>query len=77
MTPKPKNPALTISNPSGYKVLLCLGMLYLSILLCNIILTNRYVGIDQLYILGGTLTSPFTFILDDIVAEIYGYKITR
>jgi len=46
-------------------------------MICNAILTNRYIGIDAFYILGGTLTSPFIFLLDDIVAEIYGYKITR
>ena len=43
----------------------------------NAILTNRYVGYESFFVLGGTLTSPFIFILDDIIAEIYGYKITR
>ena len=46
-------------------------------MLCNAILTNRYVGFDKLFILGGTLTSPFIFILDDIIAEVYGYKISQ
>jgi uncharacterized integral membrane protein (TIGR00697 family) len=49
----------------------------MSIMLCNAILTNRYVGYDAFFILGGTFTSPFIFILDDIIAEIYGYKIAR
>ncbi len=52
-------------------------MVYMSIMICTAILTNRYVGTNTLFILEGTLTSPFIFILDDIVAEIYGYKITR
>lgn len=52
-------------------------MIYMSIMLCNAILTNRYVGTDLLFVLGGTLTSPLIFILDDIIAEIYGYKITQ
>lgn len=52
-------------------------MIYMSIMLCNAILTNRYIGTDALFVLGGTLTSPFVFILDDIIAEIYGYKITQ
>lgn len=34
-------------------------------------------GTDALFVLGGTFTSPLVFILDDIIAEIYGYKITR
>lgn len=66
-----------INNPSGYKFLITMCMIYMSIMLCNAILTNRYVGTDSFYILGGTLTSPFVFILDDIIAEIYGYKIAR
>ena len=70
-------PALTIDNPAGFKVLAFISMLYMSIMLCNAILTNNYIGTDSFFILGGTLTSPFIFILDDIVAEIYGYKITR
>jgi uncharacterized integral membrane protein (TIGR00697 family) len=49
----------------------------MSIMLCNAILTNRYVGTNTFFILGGTLTSPFVFILDDIIAEVYGYKIAR
>lgn len=72
-----QQPSLTITNPAGYKVLMLISMLYMSIMICNAILTNRYIGVDTFFILGGTLTSPFIFILDDIVAEIYGYKITR
>lgn len=64
-------------NNAGYKFLVILSMLYMSLMLFNAILTNRYIGTDWLFVLGGTLTSPFIFILDDIIAEIYGYKITR
>lgn len=66
-----------IDNPNGYKVLIFISMFYMSIMLCNAILTNRYIGSDTLFVLGGTFTSPLVFILDDIIAEIYGYKITR
>lgn len=52
-------------------------MVYMSIMLVNAILTNRYIGKDNLFVLGGTFTSPLVFILDDIIAEIYGYKIAR
>jgi len=65
------------NNLLGYKILILLSMIYMSIMLCNAVLTNRYVGSDELFILGGTLTSPFIFILDSIISEIYGYKITR
>ena|SRR3990167_2871685 len=79
-TPNLKNSGLSaaiLNNPAGYKVLILISMLYMSIMLCNAILTNRYIGVDSLFVLGGTFTSPFIFILDDIIAEIYGYKITR
>lgn len=70
-------PQTHIPQPERYNVLISISMLYMSIMLCNAILTNRYIGTDALFILGGSLTSPFVFILDDIIAEIYGYKITR
>ena len=46
-------------------------------MLCNAVLTNRYIGTDAFFVLGGTFTSPFIFIMDAVIAEIYGYKITR
>lgn len=69
--------AIVLENPSSYKILVTISMVYMSIMLCNAILTNRYIGTDALFVLGGTFTSPFVFVLDDIVAEIYGYKITK
>jgi queuosine precursor transporter len=64
-------------NPKGFKVLVIFSMLYMSIMLCNAILTNRYIGINTIFVLGGTFTSPFVFIMDDIIAEIYGYKVAQ
>ena len=66
-----------IENPYGYKVLIFISMFYMSIMLCNAVLTNRYIGSEALFVLGGTFTSPLVFILDDIIAEIYGYRITQ
>lgn len=67
----------SVLNYNGSIVLIYISMLYMSIMLCNAILTNRYIGTNSLFVLGGTFTSPFIFIIDDIIAEIYGYKITR
>lgn len=67
----------TIENAASYKVLIIISMFYMSIMLCNAILTNRYIGNDMLFVLGGSFTSPLIFLLDDIIAEIYGYKITQ
>lgn len=69
--------SMILDNPTGHKILILISMLYMSIMLYNAILTNRYIGMNTLFVLGGTFTSPFVFILDDIIAEIYGYKITQ
>lgn len=66
-----------IENAVAYNVLIIISMFYMSIMLCNAILTNRYIGTDAFFVLGGSFTSPLVFLLDDIIAEIYGYKITR
>ncbi|HLB41922.1 MAG TPA: queuosine precursor transporter [Gammaproteobacteria bacterium] len=68
---------LSLHNPLGYLFIVILSMVYMSIMLCNAVLTNRYIGNEEMFVLGGTLTSPFVFILDDIIAEIYGYKMAR
>ena len=52
-------------------------MLYFCIMLFNALLTNRYIGTSAIFVLGGTFTSPFVFLLDNIIAEIYGFKLTR
>jgi uncharacterized integral membrane protein (TIGR00697 family) len=61
----------------GYKYLTYLGMLYMGIMLFNAILTNRYIGNDALFVLGGTFTSPLVFLIDNVIAEIYGFNVTR
>lgn len=66
-----------INNPLGYQYLAFLSIIYFCIMLFNAILTNCYVGSNKLFILGGTLTSPFVFLIDNIIAEIYGFDITK
>ena len=67
----------TLKNPAGYKFLLFISMFYMSVMLLNAVMTNRYIGTDSFFLLGGVFVSPFLFVLDDIIAEIFGYKITR
>lgn len=67
----------TLNIVSSYYFLILISMIYMSIMLCNAILTNRYIGKEIWFVLGGSFTSPLIFILDDIIAEIYGYKITQ
>lgn len=66
-----------VMNLDQFRLIIIFSMLYMSIMLCNSILTNRYIGTDEFFVLGGTLTSPFFFIFGDIIAEIFGYRVTR
>ncbi|KTC76068.1 hypothetical protein Lbir_0137 [Legionella birminghamensis] len=47
----------TLINPSGYQVLVIIGMFYMSIMLCNAVLTNRYIGSNTMFVLGGSFSS--------------------
>jgi uncharacterized integral membrane protein (TIGR00697 family) len=60
-----------------YKYLIIFSMLNMSIMLCNVIFTNRLISVGAYFVLGGTFTSPIFFLLSDIIAEIFGYKIAR
>ena len=53
ITNREKQPVLSITNPMGYKVLIVLSMLYMNIMLLNAILTNRYIGTNSFFLLGG------------------------
>lgn len=73
---------LTVSGVSdsfaGYRYLIFFSMFFMTIMICNSVLTNRYVSLNKdIFVLGGTLTSPIVFIIGDIVAEIFGYKVAR
>lgn len=70
-------PQSMLKNASSYNFLIIISMIYMSIMLCNAIVTNRYIGNNDFYLLGGAFISPFIFIQDDIIAEIYGYKVAR
>lgn len=62
----------------GYRYLTFFTMFFMCIMICNAVLTDRYVSLtEDIFVLGGTLTSPLVFILTDIVAEIFGYKVAR
>ncbi len=61
----------------GFVVLLYFSMFYMSIMLFSAIFTDRYIGYNSIFVLGGSFTSPLFFIIGDIVAEIYGSKIAN
>ncbi|TAK73482.1 MAG: VUT family protein [Gammaproteobacteria bacterium] len=57
--------------------LLFLTMLYVSITLCSGVLTYRLVQLGPVYTQAGTLVVPLWFILSDIIAEVYGYRVAK
>lgn len=63
------------SEAISYITLACLGMLYITLVLCSAVLTNKVVAIGPAITLAGVLIVPFIFCTADIMAELFGYKI--
>ena len=53
------------------------SMLYISIMLANAVLTKRLISLGNHFVFGGAFVSPFIFILGDMIAELFGYKVAR
>ncbi len=64
-------------NHRHYKYTVFLSMLYFAILTYTVILTNKDIQMPFGYTSAGQLTFPLFFILNDIIAEVYGYKFCR
>lgn len=64
----------TLENNAGFRFLLPTITIYMSFMVMDAILTYRYVGSDSLFFLGGLFGVPLIFIIEDIIAEIYGYN---
>lgn len=60
-----------------HKALIFLVMLYMIIMPCSISLTNKIMSIGPEYASAGSLILPFLFVLSDVIAEVYGYEISR
>ena len=62
---------------STYKYLPFLAMAYISIMICSDLLVNKRVSMVYGYTTAATLIFPFWFIINDVIAEVYGYKLCR
>lgn len=60
-----------------YKFLIFLIMLYMTIKLTTVVLIYKIITIGSFSASASTLVMPFWFVLGDIIAEVYGYKIAR
>lgn len=58
-------------------VLLGIVVVFVSFMLISNILANRMIQVGAWALDAGTLTFPVTYVISDIVSEIYGYKWSR
>src|SRR5689334_13532676 len=60
-----------------YKYLNSLSMLYITVKLITLVLIYKIITIGPFSASASTLIMPFWFVMGDIIAEAYGYKIAR
>jgi uncharacterized integral membrane protein (TIGR00697 family) len=65
------------STCPSYSSLPILSGLFVAILLISSITSTKLVDIGIFTLDGGTILFPFSYILGDILTEVYGYKNTR
>ncbi len=68
-----------ISNDRAdyFKYMPLLGMLYITLMLAALVLIYKPFSVGFILTTCAGLISPFNFVLGDIIAEVYGYKIAR
>jgi uncharacterized integral membrane protein (TIGR00697 family) len=59
------------------KYLMPLGVLYTAFLLVASLIVHKMVQIGGITLSASTLIFPFTYFLGDVIAEVYGYKVSR
>ncbi len=66
-----------VFNFQQIRCLILFAMLYVSIMICNATLTNKWISFGKGFVFGGAFVSPMLFVLGDIIAEIFGYRISK
>lgn len=59
------------------KLLLILGMLYITVDLTCDVTAHRYVDFFSLTLIGSSLIYPLTYFINDVITEIFGYSYAR
>jgi len=62
---------------SQYKAFTFLSMIYITLILVADVLIYKIANFGPLTLTVGSLVTPFWFVMTDIVAEVYGYKLAR
>lgn len=69
---------MSLSNTQkNYKYVHVLLTLYITILLIVVVLANRFIIVFGMLEAGGIFVFPLTFLICDIVSEVYGYSLAK
>jgi len=60
-----------------YKYLTFLSMLYMTIKLITVVLIYKIISIGSFSASASTIIMPLWFVIGDVIAEVYGYKVAR
>lgn len=60
-----------------YKYLTFISMLYMTLKLITVVLIYKIITIGSFSASASTLIMPFWFVMGDVIAEVYGYKVAR
>jgi len=66
-----------LKNSMQYKAFSFLSMVYITIILAADVLIYKIAQVGSFTITVGSLVIPFWFIITDVIAEVYGYQLTR
>ncbi len=66
-----------INKPIRYKYLIFLAMFSMIIMPSSIITTNKIMLVGGEYASAGSLILPLWFVISDIIAEVYGFEISK
>ncbi|MDR1905750.1 MAG: VUT family protein, partial [Clostridiales bacterium] len=59
------------------KFLNAVTIIYVVLVICANVMASKVISISGVLTDAGTLTYPFTFMIGDILAEVFGYKAAR
>lgn len=66
-----------VVSTTQYKAFFFLAMTYITLILAADVLIYKIIHIGALTMTVGSLVTPFWFLMTDIIAEVYGYQLTR
>ena len=68
---------INAAGKNQYKAFSLLSMIYITIILAADVLIYKIAQVDDFTFTVGSLVTPFWFLMTDIIAEVYGYQLTR